>query len=162
MKIEDIIWVINKFNILYEDIAWKDDRVRLDIFYQDEKIIMKLYNDMEVLDILELTFSDKERKKYIYYVMRHFISAIGNVKVYHEGNIFYNKRHKEYLRIIVNDHEIEELFREYMKIQEEVQVDKIFVKKLYREIPLGQRKESKRVDDALKQRYEVTRRLFRS
>lgn len=162
MKIEDIIHVINKFNILYEDIAWKDDRVRLDIFYQDEKIIMKLYNDMEVLDILELTFSDKERKKYIYYVMRHFISVIGNVKVYHEDSIFYNKKHKGYLRVIVNDQEIKELLMEYIRMQEEVQVDKIFDKKLYGEIPLGQRKESKRVEDALKQRYEVTRRLFRS
>lgn len=49
MKIENIIRTIDKFNILYEDMAWKDERIKLDIYYEDDKIIMKLYNEKEYL-----------------------------------------------------------------------------------------------------------------
>lgn len=162
MKIENITKTIDKFNILYENMAWKDDSIKLDIFYEDEKIIMKLYNDKEILDILELSFSEKERKKYIYYVMHHFISVLGNVKIYQNNNIFYNEKHKSYLRVIINDQVIERLVKEYMNRQEELQIDQIFDEKLYKEIPFVMRYENKKIDKALKKRYEITRKLLRS
>lgn len=162
MKIENIIRTIDKFNILYEDMAWKDERIKLDIYYEDDKIIMKLYNEKEILDILELSFDSRERKKYLYYVIRHFISVLGNVRVYKRDNVFYNEMHKSYLRVIVNDLEIMRIINEYMNRQEELQIDEIFDRELYSKIPLRERHEDKRVDDVLKKRYEITKKLLRS
>lgn len=95
-------------------------------------------------------------------MIRHFISVLGNVRVYKRDNVFYNEMHKSYLRVIVNDLEIIGIINEYMNRQEELQIDEIFDRELYSKIPLRERHEDKRVDNVLKKRYEITKKLLRS
>ena len=59
MKIDVINDKLYNLYMMYESVIWKDDKVKLDIIYENNGIKMLLYNDKEYIDELEIYFHNK-------------------------------------------------------------------------------------------------------
>lgn len=148
--------------MLYESVIWKDDKVKLDIIYENNGIKMLLYNDKEYIDELEIYFHNKERNLYKYIVIKQFINVLGNVMIYNERNIFSNISHKSYVRFVVNDQELLLLMKEIMEIQKEMVIDNdsMVIRKLYRQILYRYRLRNQELEQSLTSRYILSKRIL--
>lgn len=106
---EDLVnRLINLYN-MYERYIWRHDGVKLDILMQDNSISFYIYNNKEDLDEIIIDFSNKENNLYKYVCLRMLLMLMRDCVMEQDNNIFYNKVHKPYLRLIVNDDKIKEL-----------------------------------------------------
>lgn len=162
MKIDVINDKLYKLYMLYESVMWKDDKVKLDIIYENNGIKMILYNDKEYIDELEIYFHNKERNLYKYIAIKQFISVLGNVMIHNEKNVFSNISHKSYVRFIVNDQELLLLMNEIAKIQQEMVIDNdsMVIRKLYRQIPYRYRLISQELEQSLTSRYILSKKIL--
>lgn len=162
MKIDVINDKLYNLYMMYESVIWKDDKVKLDIIYENNGIKMLLYNDKEYIDELEIYFHNKERNLYKYIVIKQFISVLGNVMIYNERNIFSNISHKSYVRFVVNDQELLLLMKEIMEIQKEMVIDNdsMVIRKLYQQIPYRYRLRNQELEQSLTSRYILSKRIL--
>lgn len=162
MKIDVINDKLYNLYMMYESVIWKDDKVKLDIIYENNGIKMLLYNDKEYIDELEIYFHNKERNLYKYIVIKQFISVLGNVMIYNERNIFSNISHKSYVRFVVNDQELLLLMKEIMEIQKEMVIDNdsMVIRKLYRQILYRYRLRNQELEQSLTSRYILSKRIL--
>lgn len=162
MKIDVINDKLYNLYMMYESVIWKDDKVKLDIIYENNGIKMLLYNDKEYIDELEIYFHNKERNLYKYIVIKQFISVLGNVMIYNERNIFSNISHKSYVRFVVNDQELLLLMKEIMELQKEMVIDNdsMVIRKLYRQIPYRYRLRNQELEQSLTSRYILSKRIL--
>ena len=162
MKIDVINDKLYNLYMMYESVIWKDDKVKLDIIYENNGIKMLLYNDKEYIDELEIYFHNKERNLYKYIVIKQFISVLGNVMIYNERNIFSNISHKSYVRFVVNDQELLLLMKEIMEIQKEMVIDNdsMVIRKLYLQIPYRYRLRNQELEQSLTSRYILSKRIL--
>ena len=162
MKIDVINDKLYNLYMMYESVIWKDDKVKLDIIYENNGIKMLLYNDKEYIDELEIYFHNKERNLYKYIVIKQFISFLGNVMIYNERNIFSNISHKSYVRFVVNDQELLLLMKEIMEIQKEMVIDNdsMVIRKLYQQIPYRYRLRNQELEQSLTSRYILSKRIL--
>ena len=162
MKIDVINDKLYNLYMMYESVIWKDDKVKLDIIYENNGIKMLLYNDKEYIDELEIYFHNKERNLYKYIVIKQFINVLGNVMIYNERNIFSNISHKSYVRFVVNDQELLLLMKEIMEIQKEMVIDNdsMVIRKLYQQIPYRYRLRNQELEQSLTSRYILSKRIL--
>ena len=162
MKIDVINDKLYNLYMMYESVIWKDDKVKLDIIYENNGIKMLLYNDKEYIDELEIYFHNKERNLYKYIIIKQFINVLGNVMIYNERNIFSNISHKSYVRFVVNDQELLLLMKEIMEIQKEMVIDNdsMVIRKLYQQIPYRYRLRNQELEQSLTSRYILSKRIL--
>ena len=97
---------IDKLYKIYEDYIWKNKDRRLAVIFQNNMIItFYLYEGNELLDELHLSFDNNEYDLYKAICLRSFAIMLGNVMVYKmdDEDVYYNKKHKSYITIIVKD-----------------------------------------------------------
>ena len=108
--LEEFVSSLDRLYYTYENYIWKNNDSKLDVLIQDNTISFYLYKDKEVIDEIIFSFEDKEKSMYNYLCVRLLVILLGNVYVYNKDNIFYNDTHKSYLRLIVNDESVLDIF----------------------------------------------------
>ena len=121
--LEEFINSLDKLCYTYENYIWKNKNVRLDVVLENKKINFYLYKNNDIIDEITFGFEDKEEKMYDYVCVKLLIILLGNVKVYNSDNIFYNDTHKSYLKLIVNDNNILNIFKNVVNNQENNIID---------------------------------------
>ena len=117
-KYDDL--VVNKLYELYkiyEEYIWKYNGRKLIVMFQNNMISFYLYQDNQVVDELDISFDNKEEKLYTSICLKTFIFLLGNVLIYKDNNIYYNNKHKDYLRVIVKDNRINKIINELVNNQ---------------------------------------------
>lgn len=116
--LEDMFISLDRLYYLYEEYIWKNKNCRLVVLVKDNTICFYLYKDKEVIDEIILSFDERERSIYEYIGVRLLILLLGNVYIYNYENIFYNDRHKSYLRLIVLDKDIMKMMKMIIDVQD--------------------------------------------
>ena len=117
--LEEFISSLDRLYYTYENYIWKNEDSKLDVLIQDNTISFYLYKDKEVIDEIIFSFEDKEKSMYNYLCVRLLVILLGNVHVYNKDNIFYNNTHKSYLKLIVNDDNVFDIFNNIVISQED-------------------------------------------
>lgn len=117
--LEEFVSSLDRLYYTYENYIWKNDDSKLDVLIQDNTISFYLYKKNEVIDEIIFSFDEKEKSMYNYLCVRLLIILLGNVYIYNKGNIFYNDTHKDYLKLIVNDDIILDIFNNIINVQED-------------------------------------------
>ena len=121
--LEEVVNSLDKLYWTYENYIWKNDNCKLDVLLQDKAISFYLYKDKEVIDEIIVSFDDKEENVYKYLCVRLLFVLFSNCCIYNKDNEFYNKNHKSYLNLVVNDMDVLYLFRDIVKMQEDMIVN---------------------------------------
>ena len=117
--LEGVVDSLDKLYWTYENYIWKNDNCKLDVLVQDKTMSFYLYKDKEVIDEIILSFDDKEKRIYNYLCVRLLFILFSNCYIYNKDNEFYNKTHKSYLNLIVNEQELLDLFIKIVNMQED-------------------------------------------
>ena len=117
--LEEFVSSLDILYYTYENYIWKNSASKIDVLIQDNTISFYLYKDKEVIDEIIFSFEEKEKSMYNYLCVRLLIILLGNVYIYNKGNIFYNDTHKDYLKLIVNDDIILDIFNNIVSKQED-------------------------------------------
>ena len=121
--LENLVDSIDKLYWTYENYIWKNDNCKLDVLLQDKSISFYLYKDKDVIDEIILSFDDKEKRMYNYLCVRLMFILFSNCYVYNRDNEFYNKTHKPYLNLVVNDCDVLDIFIKIVNMQEDVVIN---------------------------------------
>ena len=117
--LEDFVSSLDRLYYTYENYIWKNNDSKLDVLIQDNTISFYLYKDKEVIDEIIFSFDEKEKSMYNYLCVRLLVILFGNVYIYNKDNIFYNDTHKSYLKLIVNDDNVFDIFNNIVSSQED-------------------------------------------
>ena len=117
--LEEFVSSLDRLYYTYENYIWKNSDSKLDVLIQDNTISFYLYKDKEVIDEIIFSFEDKEKSMYNYLCVRLLVILLGNVYIYNKDNIFYNDTHKDYLKLIVNDENVLNIFNNIVSSQED-------------------------------------------
>ena len=117
--LEEFVSSLDRLYYTYENYIWKNSDSKLDVLIQDNTISFYLYKNSDVIDEIIFSFDEKEKTMYNYLCVRLLVILFGNVYVYNKDNIFYNNMHKSYLRLIVNDESVLDIFDNIINNQED-------------------------------------------
>ena len=117
--LEEFVSSLDRLYYTYENYIWKNSDSKLDVLIQDNTISFYLYKDKEVIDEIIFSFEEKEKSMYNYLCVRLLVILLGNVYIYNKDNIFYNDTHKAYLKLIVNDDNVLDIFNNIVGSQED-------------------------------------------
>ena len=101
-----IIDKLNELYRLYEEYCWRYPELEMVVMFDSETISLYLNSQSDNIDTVCLSFNKREKKVYKYISLKFFNLILGDVFIYNNGNVFYNERHKPYLKLIVNDNDI--------------------------------------------------------
>ena len=118
MDVREVDSQVDRFYKLYETKCWQDDELEIFVEMFDNKFLMSLMRNEEVLDAILFCYENDERIIYRYMMIKFFLMLLGNVIIYQDKNVFFNERHKNYLNVLVEDKELLELFTELRNTQE--------------------------------------------
>lgn len=158
-KVDDLGERLNYLYRIYEESCWKNVKDRINIIFQDNCIAFYYISDRKNIDNFCITFSKNECKVYKYLSLKFFDAVLGDVYIYKDGNSFYNKNHKDYLTVTINDQELLKIVNEIVSNQGVIftnqSIGNMFSKKpfkIYRTKFL----------DGIDERIELTRKVLRS
>lgn len=117
--LEEFVSSLDRLYYTYENYIWKNNASKLDVLIQDNTISFYLYKDKEVIDEIIFSFEEKEKSMYNYLCVRLLVILLGNVYIYNKYNVFYNDTHKAYLKLIVNDDNVLDIFNNIVSKQED-------------------------------------------
>lgn len=158
MDVREVDSQVDRFYKLYETKCWQDDELEIFVEMFDNKFLMSLMRNEEVLDAILFCYENDERIIYRYMMIKFFLMLLGNVIIYQDKNVFFNERHKNYLNVLVEDKELLELFTELRNTQENLDKRNEIVSNAYEMIPFDKRYTSLEFDEGLKGRYYVSAR----
>lgn len=156
--------VVNRLNELYkiyEQFIWKRKDRRLIVLFQENMTIsFYLYEGKEVVDELDISFDEKESSLFRIIALKLFANLLGNVYIHNEENIYYNKKHKDYLRVIVCDEELKKIISKLVSNQEKeiINTNNSVIKE---NIPVLKRKYSKEFIGQLDKRVNLSSLMLR-
>lgn len=156
MDVREVDSQVDRFYKLYETKCWQDDELEIFVEMFDNKFLMSLMRNEEVLDAILFCYENDERIIYRYMMIKFFLMLLGNVIIYQDKNVFFNERHKNYLNVLVEDKELLELFTELRNTQENLDKRNEIVSNAYEMIPFDKRYTSLEFDEGLKGRYYVS------
>ena len=143
----------------YEEYIYKHKDSKLLFIVENKKLTFLLHNKEETIDEFIIEFNKYETKIYQYISIQTIIMLLGNMKIDNKSNIFYNQKHKPYLRVEIADEEISNLVLNLLKQNPDGIINKnstltkgMKVKKLIYPI---------RFMSQLDMRVELTKRLLR-
>ena len=153
--------LVSKLNDLYnvyERYAWKCDKCKIIVMFQDNCITFYINDDGVNIDEFILTFSSREGKLYKYIALKVFDMILGDVYIYKDNNEFYNKGHKPYLNVIVNDEDILMLVNQLVFNQEDEFLSQ-GINKFFKVKPL--KILNAKFFNSLDNRLEISKKIFR-
>ena len=159
--LEEIVDSLDKLYWTYENCIWKNDNCKLDVLLQDRTISFYLYKDREVIDEIILSFDDKEEGVYKYLCVRLLFILFSNCCIYNKDNEFYNKTHKPYLNMIVNDQEVLDKFVEIVNMQEDMIINENMDLVLGMREKLIKKRYYNQFISQFNQRIELSKKLLR-
>lgn len=159
--LEELVSSLDRLYYMYEEYIWKNDNSKLNVLVQDNTICFYLYKDGEVIDEIILSFDSKERRIYSYICIRLLILLLGNVYIYNKDNEFYNDTHKDYLRLIVNDEGILDIFIKIISMQKDIIINENIDIILDIKDSLYRKKYSKEFIKEVNDRIEFSKKLLR-
>ncbi len=105
--VDELVKRINELIKVYENYLWQDENRYLVIGFQDRMIGFHLYDGYDIVDMLYLSFGEKEEKIYQAVSLKTFAIVLGNVKVYESVgptfSIYHNDALKPYLAVASAD-----------------------------------------------------------
>lgn len=101
-----IVDKLNELYKIYEEYCWRHDELEIVVIFDDNTITLYLNNQIDNMDTFCLSFNKREKKIYKYVSLKFFNLLLGDVYIYNDDDTFYNKKHKPYLMVIINDEDI--------------------------------------------------------
>jgi len=159
--LEEFVSSLDRLYYTYENYIWKNDDSKLDVLIQDNTISFYLYKNNDVIDEIIFSFDEKEKSIYNYLCVRLLVILLGNVYIYNKDNVFYNDTHKTYLKLIVNDDNVLDIFKNIVSNQE----DKVIGNNMDLVLRMRERLTRKRYYDQfiyqVNDRIELSKKLLR-
>ena len=136
-RVDYITKNLNTLLAMYEDYATKKSNYKLGVLLASDKIRVVLFEDNEIANYFTISFFEKEEKLREYMSISTFVMLLGNVLIHKKDNVFFNERHKPYLRVMVTDKKLLEIFETICEKQMDmfVNMDMDLVQRSYEEIP---------------------------
>ena len=159
--LDDIIKLIDELFYIYERYMWNNDDSNLEVLIQDNMICFYMYKNNELIDEILLSFDISERTMYVYICIRLLFILLGNVYIYNQDNLFYNDKHKKYLKLIVNDSIVLDSMNKIISMQDDVIInDNMDIVVDIRKSLIKKRYNYEFVDE-LNDRVNFSKKLFR-
>lgn len=158
-KVDDLGEKIKYLYEMYEENCWKNDGDKINIIFQDNCIAFYYISNKKSIDNFCLAFNKNERKVYKYLSLKLFDRVLGDVYIYKDNNNFYNKHHREYLNVVVNDNELLKIINEIVFNQEEIFINQT-INRMFSKKPF--KRYNTKFLDSIDERIMVTRRVLRS
>ena len=159
--LDDIIKLLDELYCTYERYMWNNDDSNLEVLIQDNMICFYMYKNKDLIDEILLSFNEDERSIYVYICIRLLFILLGNVYIHNQDNLFYNDKHKKYLRLIVNDEVVLDSMNKIISMQDDVIInDNMDIVVDIRKSLIKKRYNYEFVDE-LNDRVNFSKKLFR-
>ena len=122
--------IIELYN-LYERTIWNNNNYTINIYCNNNPntknsfIIINYLENNIVIDSFELNFNKFEYNLYKYISSKIMVEIFKNIELHINNNKFYNKVHKPYLKLIINDESLLEELRGLSILLNNYQYDEI-------------------------------------
>lgn len=163
MQIENICTKLGELYTLYENFIWKNDNTSLMIRFENNGIGMMFFEGEYVTEGFTITFKPEERALYEYIVVRLFLKVLGNVVIHNIDNVFYNQRHKGYVKFVVDDEILFAILKYIQVVGNEniITKDSDLIRFMYGRIPLEQRVKNDDLENLVDSYYVFTKRRLK-
>lgn len=163
MQIENICLKLGELYTLYENFIWKNDKAKLMIRFENNGIGMMFFEEEYVTEGFTITFKSEERALYEYIAVRLFLKVLGNVMIYNIDNVFYNQRHKGYVKFVVDDEILFGILKYIQVVGNEniITEDSDLIRFMHGRIPLEQRFKNDDLKMTIDNYYAFTKRRLK-